>query len=264
MTASKDGIPIAYEVRGAGAPALVFVHGWSCDRRYWRGQLPHFGRRFKSVAVDLAGHGESGVGRDDWTMAAFGDDVAAVVAGLGLERVVLIGHSMGGDVVVEAARRLPGRVAGLIWVDVYSRLEQPRTSEQHQAFIAPFHANFAEATRSFVRRMFGSAADPVLVEEVVADMSSAPPAVALATIESARRFDREIPRALSELNLPIVAINPDARPTDVESLGRHGIDVLIMSGVGHFLMMEDPERFNPILEKAIDDLMARDRPAASS
>ena len=68
---SGDGIPLAFEVHGAGAPALVFVHGWSCDRSYWRGQLRPLAARYQTVAVDLAGHGGSGMGRRAWTMAAF-------------------------------------------------------------------------------------------------------------------------------------------------------------------------------------------------
>jgi hypothetical protein len=60
---SSDGIPITYEVRGKGSPTLVFVHGWSCDRTYWKGQIEPFSKIYQVVAIDLAGHGESGKGR---------------------------------------------------------------------------------------------------------------------------------------------------------------------------------------------------------
>lgn len=249
---SADGIRVVYEAHGEGTPALVFVHGWSCDRSYWAGQLQPFSRQFRVVAVDLAGHGESGLGREAWTMRAFGGDVAAVVDKLGLQRIILIGHSMGGDVIVEAARRLPGRVAGLVWVDTYKQLGTPRTPEQRQAMLAPFRANFVKTTHAFVQGMFPPTADRSLVERVAADMSAAPPTVALGAIESAMSFDREIPSALQELNLPVVAINPDYQPTDSASLERHRVEVAVMSGVGHFLMMEDPERFNRLLRTTID------------
>ena len=252
VATSADGIRIAYEAHGEGMPALVFVHGWSCDRGYWEGQLQPFSQQFKVVAVDLAGHGESGLGRETQTMAAFGGDVAAVVEKLRLERIILIGHSMGGDVIVEAARRLSGRVAGLIWVDTYKKLGTPRTPEQIQALAAPFHADFVATTRAFVRGMFPPSADRSLVERVAADMSAAPPAVAVGALESAISFDREIPRALQELNLPVVAINPDYQPTDIASMERYGVEVVLMPGVGHFLMMEDPERFNRLLRTVID------------
>src|SRR5262245_57460546 len=79
---SADGVPIAYEVHGQG-PALVLVHGWSCDRSYWKEQIEYLSPQYQLVLIDLAGHGESGLGRKDYTMAAFGADVAAVVDSLG-------------------------------------------------------------------------------------------------------------------------------------------------------------------------------------
>jgi pimeloyl-ACP methyl ester carboxylesterase len=251
---SPDGIRIAYEVSGEGTPAVVLVHGWSCDRTYWKGQIQPFSRQYKVVAVDLAGHGESGLGRKTQTMAAFGGDVAAVVDKLGLKRVVLVGHSMGGDVIVEAARKLPGRVVGLVWVDTYRQLGKPRTQDEIDKFEAQLRTNFVETTRAFVRGMFPATADRALVDHIVTDMSSAPPDVAIGALVSAASFDRVIPGALKELKLPVVAINPDYRPTDVDSMERHGVEVVIMTGVGHFLMMEDPERFNPILKTVIEKL----------
>jgi pimeloyl-ACP methyl ester carboxylesterase len=154
VATSPDGIPLAFEAHGAGTPTLMFVHGWSCDRSYWRGQVRPLGARYQVVTVDLAGHGGSGVGRRVWTMAAFGEDVVAVVEQLGLGEVVLIGHSMGGDVIVEAALRLGDRVVGLVWVDTYSTLGEPDTDDEVEAFVAPFREDFGTATRALVRRLF--------------------------------------------------------------------------------------------------------------
>lgn len=86
---SSDGVHIVYEVHGQGSLALVFVHGWSCNRSYWASQLEPFSRNFKVVAIDLAGHGDSGLGRKKWTVQMYGDDVAAVVRELDLKRVIL-------------------------------------------------------------------------------------------------------------------------------------------------------------------------------
>ncbi|MEX0727204.1 MAG: alpha/beta hydrolase, partial [Planctomycetaceae bacterium] len=118
---SADGVVIRYEVRGenenAEQPTLVFIHGWCCNRTFWEPQLAHFAKRFQVVAVDLAGHGKSDAGRENWTMEAFGQDVAAVVNDVGADRVILVGHSMGGPVILEAADILGDKVAGLIPVD---------------------------------------------------------------------------------------------------------------------------------------------------
>jgi len=251
---SGDGVRIAYEVHGKGALALVFVHGWSCNRSFWAGQIEPFSRQFKVVAIDLAGHGDSGRNREKWTIQSYGDDVAAVVKKLDLRRVILVGHSMGGDVIPEAALRLPGRVVGLIWLDTYRKLGAGRTPEEVEAFAAKFRPNFSEATRNFVRSMFVSTSDPALVERVAVAMSSAPPSVALPSLESAFSYSREMPKTLQQLHLPVIAINPENAPTDVPSLEHYGVHVIFMPGVGHFLMMEDPKRFNGLLGTAIDRL----------
>ena len=256
---SFDGIRIAYEAHGKGIPALVFVHGWSCDRSYWNGQLESFSRQYKVITIDLAGHGESGVGRKAWTTEAFGGDVAAVVKKLNLKRVILIGHSMGGAVIAEAARQLPGRVVGLIWVDVFKKLGSARSPEQVRAFMAPLRTHFVDSTRVFVRSMFLPNSDSALVEHIVMDMSSAPPQVAVEALEYSLNYSRQMPQVLQELQLPVIAINSDNAPTDTASMQRYGVKVILMPGVGHFLMMEDPERFNRILRAAIDELVRRGR-----
>jgi pimeloyl-ACP methyl ester carboxylesterase len=253
---STDGISVRYEVRGRGALALVFVHGWSCDRRYWNAQMDYFADRHQVVAVDLAGHGESGLGRKAWTMPCFGADVVAVVKQLGLRRMLLIGHSMGGDVIVEAALRLRGRVTGLVWVDTYNSLDETESDDRIEEFIAPFRADFVTSTRDFVTRMFLPGSDPDLVEWVAADMSSAPPEAALDAIKYAVANEPAAVAGLRDAAVPVTAINPDYRQTDVESMKRHGVRVVLMSGVGHFLMMEDPASFNRVLAQTIECLEA--------
>lgn len=247
-----DGVSLAYEVHGTGTPAVVLVHGWSCDRSHWDGQVGPLSREFQVVTMDLAGHGESGTGREKWTMATFGADVAAVVNELGLEHVVLVGHSMGGDVIVEAARRLPGRVEGLIWVDTYRKLPTSRTREQVRERMAPFRDDFAKTAREFARGMFHANADPALIERVSAHIAAAHPEVALPAMESAWTCGDEIAAAVLELGLPLVAINPDDSRTDLESMKRYGVEVVLMPGVGHFPMMEAPEGFNERLIQVVD------------
>ena len=251
IASSPDGIALAYEVHGAGMPALVFVHGWSCDRSYWRNQLSHFAPRHQVVALDLAGHGESGGGRHGWTMSSFGRDVAAVVDQLELDDVVLIGHSMGVDVVVEAALELTGRVRGLVLVDQYKSLGQPRTRDETRALVAPFLENFAITTRNLVRGMFVPSSPAELVEWIVDDMAGAPEDVALSALEETWSNDGPILVSLPKVAAPMTAINSDKRPTDTDALESYGIRTLIMPGVGHFLMLENPDAFNRVLSDAM-------------
>jgi pimeloyl-ACP methyl ester carboxylesterase len=252
---SVDGVPIAYEVFGQGDPALVLVHGWSCDRSYWNEQIEYLGAQYRLVLVDLAGHGDSGSSRKEYTMTAFGADVAAVVEQLGLQRIVLVGHSMGGDVIVDAARLLPGRVAGLVWVDDYKSLGAASSDAQIDAFVTKFRRDFRGTTISFVRGMFGPDADPALVERVARDMASAPPAIALSAMRNSFGNARHVPAALAALKLPVIAINSDREPTDHESLARHGVKAFVLPDSGHFPMLEDPARFNRTLDSMVKGMV---------
>lgn len=254
---SADGVPIAYEVHGKGSPALVLVHGWSCDRSYWKEQVDDLSSEYQLVLIDLAGHGESGLGRKDYTMASFGDDVAAVVDSLKLEHVVLVGHSMGGDVIVEAAKRLPGKVVGLVWVDDYKSLSKPHSEEEVDAFVAKFRKDFRGTTTAFVRGLFGPNADPKLVDHVANDMASAPPAVALSALQNSFSYSREVTATLAGLKLPVVAINSDRDPTDYDSLQKYGVKAFVTPDSGHFLMLENPPRFNRTLDSVIRGFIAK-------
>jgi pimeloyl-ACP methyl ester carboxylesterase len=256
IATSRDGIPLVFEVHGTGAPALVLVHGWSCDRSYWDGQVGPLAARYQTVAVDLAGHGESGAGRRAWTMAGFGEDVVAIVEQLGIGEMVLVGHSMGGDVIVEAALRLGDRVAGLVWADVYSTLGEPHSDEELEAFAAPFQEDFAPTARAFVRRLFPPDADPELVERVAADMSAATPEIAVDVLRHAVGNEPGVIAGLGRLTVPVVAINAEDWGTDAEALRRHGVGTVLMPGVGHFLMLEDPEGFNRLLIEVVEGFRA--------
>ena len=251
---SWDEVAISYDVQGEGEPALVFVHGWSCDKSYWRLQVPYFAERHKVVTIDLGGHGESGVGREVWSMEAFGKDVAAVVEGLELEKVILVGHSMGGPVIIEAAAEMPERVIGLVGADTFLDLERKYTAEEIDAFLAPFKADFRERTSKLVRSIFLADSDPELVEWVVRDMCSARAEVGISAMRELASFDAE--EALRQVRKPIYCINSDMRGTNVEAGQRYAqsFEVRFMSGVGHFVMLEDAETFNRLLSETIEEL----------
>ena len=252
---SADGVSLAYRVAGSGQPALVFVHGWSCDQSYWDAQVPHFAQQHKVVTIDLAGHGDSGLDRNTWTAAAFGEDVVAVVKELDLDQVVLIGHSMGGLVIVEAARRMPERVVGLVGADTFSNVERTITQEQTDQFLASMRANFVETTCGFVRTsMFTPASNPTLVDRIVADMSAAPPEVGLGAAEGMSKYD--LAKAFEEVQAPIYCICAEKSTIDIEAAKRHALSfkAIFMPGVGHFVMIEDPETFNRLLAEIVTEL----------
>lgn len=254
VATSPDGLPIRFTTNGDGEPTLVLIHGWSCDRRYWRGQVSGLADRYRVVAIDLAGHGDSGTGRTAYTMSAFGADVAAVIDRLGLRGAILVGHSMGGDVAIEAALARPDAIAGVVWADVYRKLGEPDDPADVAAFVDRFRADFRTAADGFVRRMFPPEANAEVVDWVATDMASAPPEIAIDAMRHALANEGPVIEALARLTVPVVAINPDYRATDEASLREHGVTTVLLTGVGHFAMLEDPDQFNRVLDGVVREL----------
>ena len=158
---------------------------------------------------------------------------------------------------VEAGLGLGPRVVGQVWVDVYFHLEAPQKESDLEEFLAPFQTDFRASVRNLVGTMFRPGSDPELAGWIVDDMSSAPPKVALS--EAAHSLSNMAPllEHMPQLTAPIAAINFEWRPTDVESLARRGIRTTLMPGLGHFGMMEDPDRFNQQLEETVESFAVR-------
>lgn len=252
---SGDGTPISYEVYGTGDPPLIFVHGWSCDSRYWREQIPEFSKKYRVVVLDLAGHGHSGMSRIIYSMSSFGEDVKAVTEAVGGDKVILIGHSMGGPVIAEAARLMPERVIGLIGIDTFKNVESSLTREMAKIIMTSLEKNFPDACRQFMGRAFSPKTDPRLREWILSDMSSAPPRVALSASNDmmSKTITGEAAKMFGDIRVPVMTINGDLEPINFEANRKHmlSFDAVVIKEAGHFLMMARPDEFNKELEKTI-------------
>jgi len=250
---TADGVTIHFDHRGQGDVTVVLVHGWGCDSGYWQRQREWLSRRHRVVSIDLAGHGKSTSNRTDWSMAAFGEDVAAVAAELDLDNMVLVGHSMGGPVVLEAARLLEGKVIGVVGADTLWNVGQPFPSEQRQAYIQNLQEDFTAAVTAIVEAMFVEGSDPAIRNFIINDMASTPPEVGIPSLIALSDYDEE--GGLERLTVPMVLINSDYRPNHIAPLAQRVDDFQFveMTGVGHFVMLDDPSTFNGHLEQAIQD-----------
>lgn len=251
---SFDGVKISYDVQGEGQPVLVFVHGWSCSKEYWKQQVAHFTKKYKVVTIDLAGHGQSGKSRKDYTIESFGKDVASVAEKLNLNRIILVGHSMGGPVIVDAARQMPGRVICLVGADTFHDIEKGYRGAEIEEIAIRLEADFVKETQSFVRQMFPPGADPELVEWVADRMSSADPEIAINALRNLGNYD--LKSAAGKMEIPLYSINADLWPTNFEVNKKcvKSFKLKMMPGIGHFVMLEDPEKFNKLLEEVIKEL----------
>ncbi|VAW73495.1 hypothetical protein MNBD_GAMMA15-777 [hydrothermal vent metagenome] len=249
---SADGSPIAYGMRGQSEPTIVFIHCWTCNHTFWDAQIDYFSKQHQVVWLDLAGHGESGSRRQRYTMQAFGQDVAAVVHQVGAGKVILVGHSMGGPVAVEAAKQLGDRVIGIVGVDTfYTPFEYPASQEAIAAFVKPFETDFRETSNKMVRSMFTPQADPAVIDAIVSKFSAADPKVGASAMYEL--FNWNAQQASADLQLfSGMLYNINAAPTGKEP--PPNAHVVMVPGVGHFVAQVKPGAFNQALEGIITKL----------
>ena len=251
---APDGVTIVYSAAGAGEPALVFIHGGLADRTFWDGQLKAFAGRYRVLALDLAGHGESGTNRNKWGIPEFAADVRAVVEVEKPKRVILIGNSLGGPVAIEAALLLPGRAMGVVGVDTFRDLGFKIGADEARQRAELFHSDFSGGLKQMLRALFHPDADPALVADAERRMARTSPDAAYATLLSLAGYDTGSPAR--RLSVPIRAINGDLFPTDMEAVRRMkaDFDAVVLHHTGHYPMLERPEEFNRHLDSIVAEL----------
>ncbi len=249
---SVDGSPIVYGTRGQGEPVIVFIHCWTCNHTFWDAQIDYFSKRHQVVWLDLAGHGESGSHRQRYTMQAFGQDVAAVVNQIGARKVILVGHSMGGPVAVEAAKQLGDRVTGIVGVDTfYTPFEYPTSQEAIKAFVKPFETDFRGTSDKMVHSMFTPQADPAVVDAIAGKFSAADPKVGVSAMYEL--FDWNAHQSSTDLQrFSDILYNINAAPKGKEPPPNS--HVVMVPGVGHFVAQVKPKAFNQALEGIVTRL----------
>ncbi len=193
-------------------------HGHRGARLGLRGALFHpavdaLADRYRFVLVDLPGHGRSGRTRVDWTVERYADDLAAVVAALHVGDPILVGHSMSGRVVVEAATGvLRERTRGVVLVDALLDAAHPPGEDARQAMIPDLQRDFAGAVHRIVRSMSPPDAAPAALDGVEASIASMDPAIAVAILDNNLRYP--ILEKLGRLRQPLWSVNAGWTPTE--------------------------------------------------
>jgi pimeloyl-ACP methyl ester carboxylesterase len=229
---------------------LVFVHGYTADSHDWSWQLAHFGASRRVVAVDLRGHGASGVPVDGCSTELFVADLLALLEHLELERVVLVGHSMGAIVASVAAVEHPGRVAGIVAVDPAYLVDDAVAGA-----IGPLLDGLADPqVVPFVQSIVGDAMDtpgrdPALRTWQVRRIAAMDPRVLRQTL--AGQVSGMALRSASEPYLPrrgcpVLAFHADPQrgALEAELLADPRSCTVVWEGAGHWLHQERPDEFN--------------------
>ena len=247
---------------GSGAPPLVFVHGFTCDHTDWAAQIEAFAPRHAVLACDLRGHGETPGAPGDCSIETYGADVAALLASRKLPPAVLVGHSMGCRVVLEAYRAAPEGVAGLVLIDG-SRMGTGDPEQAAEAMRAAIEfvgfESFAEAlaTQMFLR-------PGTVATRIVGRAKRLPGAIGAALFPAMVRWDAaNMEKALGAIRVPLMlvqstTINADKKRVALKPgettpwldlarrLAPH-VRIEVIAGVGHFPQIEVPGRVNALL-----------------
>jgi len=250
---------------GRGKPPLVFVHGFACSLEDWRAQLTHFQKTNEVVACDLRAHGKTPGRPQECSIEHYGGDVAALVNNLELKGVILVGHSMGCRVVLEAARLIPQTVAGVVLVDGSRNATGDPDGAEAAARGAIEKNGYAAFAEMLFRQMFfkPSAEADAIVERAVKGSAEFGPHLWPRT----SRWDAvQMDVAFDALRCPVLAIQSTAR--DFVTLKRRmlksgetspwldylksrGAQVEIVPDVGHFTQIEAPEAVNGLIERFV-------------
>ena len=239
---------VHYKSIGDGKTAVVFVHGWCCDNTVWADQVAALAGKVRTIALDLPGYGKSDKPKTPYTMDLFADGVDAVLKDAGVEKAVLVGHSMGTPVVRQVYRKVPDKVAALVFVDGSLR---PFTTDKAQAeqFLSMFkEETFKEVAPKFLSGML-PAADAALKERVEKLVAAADPAVAISSMKNMMddKWWKEDPVKVPSQAL--MAPSPfwtDDYKAFVKKLVPD-LDYREFPGTGHFFFLEKPKEFNAAL-----------------
>jgi pimeloyl-ACP methyl ester carboxylesterase len=261
--AKLDGMRIHYENYGAGKQAVVFIHGWTCDLTFWRMQAPVYEKR-RSLLIDLPGHGESDKPEIAYTQDLFARSVEAVMLDSGVEKAILVGHSMGTPVALTFLKRYPEKVSGLVIVDGFiarppkDDAEREKQAAQSAEMVKMYRTpDYKSAMSGMFKFMFTDQTPAAMQDQIRTKMLSAPQYVVASAMEGMLALG---PLAAStRFPVPAMAImaKRPSQATYEEYLRTLFPDLRIYQaweGAGHFLMMEQPKRFNTALTEFLDGI----------
>jgi pimeloyl-ACP methyl ester carboxylesterase len=247
----RDGVVLAYDDAGSGDPPLVFVHGAACNRRFWSQQVSRFSSAHRVVAVDLRGHGESSAPAERYTVRRFADDLASISTQLGIERPVVIGHSLGGLVALDFASVYPDRVAAAVLIDS-PLLPGGDRAQVVRDLVAGLRGRDPDsALRAYFARLFFGPYDDAATRSWILDqvVLTEPHVTSSLWEESLVSWDDEA--ALRECRVPLLYIDAGTPNADLARVVElcPGLMIARTIGSGHFSPLVVPEQVNAVLER---------------
>jgi pimeloyl-ACP methyl ester carboxylesterase len=237
-----DGIRYKETGNPKAKNAIVFVHCWTCNETFWKDNFFEF-PEYRAVTLDLPGHGLSDKPKLDYTMEYFARAVDAVMKHAGVEKAVLVGHSMGTPVIRKFYELYPDKTLALVVVDGALLPMGPR--DQVEKFFEPLFKDYKTGAPTFIDGMLQTA-HPEVKPFVRSSMLATPDYVAQSAMKE-MLADAYAPHA--KINVPVLATMAPSPywPKDLEAQYRNAapnLDFRMFDGVSHFLQLERPKEFN--------------------
>jgi len=237
-------------ITGSGhATPVLFVHAFAGSSVQWAPQLAHAGASRRAAALDLHGHGRSEASPGAcYDVASFAEDIGAAVDGLGMERVAIVGHSLGGAAAIAYAADHPERVAGLLLVATPGRLPDEQVAGVRGALDRDY-----DGTMSGIWRRLLANATPATRRTVEGESDRIPEKAAREIIRATFEFDPVPPlRAYDGPRLTIST--PSEGPMQELHDLVPGVRHETVEGTSHWIQLDDPDRFNEILDSFLEDV----------
>ena len=249
---------IVYDQCGNSDTTLLFVHGWCINKEYWKNQSAYFCDRYNIVTLDLPGFGNSGKNRSGWTFEQYAEDIHEFINAEKLKKVILIGHSMSGDILLLVDTKYPEDVIGIVGID---NLKKPgiknteEESKQMEGFFAMMDSSFSGTVEGYTRQyLFPASADSAIVNRVINDFKSNDSVIAIKVLRSLVDISQKERDMMQQLKHTLYLVNSDSDSTQIDSLQKYckaSAEVVYVHGTGHYPMIEKPAEFNTALEKVI-------------
>jgi pimeloyl-ACP methyl ester carboxylesterase len=243
--AKLDNARIHYVNYGKGDEALVLIHGWTQNVDAWRDQIPDFAQRYRVVAIDLPGHGQSDKPQIAYSMELFARAVEAVMRDAKVKRAVIVGHSMGTPVARQFYRKYPEKTLAIVIVDGPLRPfgDKATMNQMIAGFRGP---NYRDMVAQMLAGISGTNLSAEAKQRINTSSNNTPQYVLVSAFEG--MADESI-WGEDKINVPVLAIMAKTPlfPPNIEESFRTiapKMDFQMWDGVGHFIMMEKAKEFN--------------------
>ena len=266
-TVVLNDLTVAYDLVGSAPSTILMVHGHPFDRSMWRPQWSVVeGTRWRILAPDLRGYGQSGIVPGTTTFPTFAADLAALLDHLSIPDVVIGGLSMGGQIAMEFCRQYPARVRGLLLAATFpqAETESGRVARHAMADRLLYEGMVPYASEVLAKMLAPRtiAARPDLAAAVLAMMEAADPAGAAAALRGRAERPPYEP-VLAALTVPALVVAGDQDPfttrEDAENMSDclQDSELLWLDGIGHMPNLEATEAFNRALRGLLERVDAR-------